>query len=137
MPKSSFGILVVDDDPLVCEVMRDMLKEIGYQVSLASNGAEARPLLSSEGIHLLITDQLMLGERGQHLADYAQSLGIPALLISGDADSIEELEAGQHAFLRKPFRLSELEEKIDKVLSLTKPRRLDFSAEMATKGGMQ
>jgi two-component system OmpR family response regulator len=113
----SVRILVVEDDPLVREVIIDMLQDAGYSVLVGCNGAEARPLLDAGSVHMLITDQLMIGEVGEHLADYAQSLGMPALLISGDAASIEGLQEGHHPFLRKPFRLPELQQKVREVLS--------------------
>jgi CheY-like chemotaxis protein len=114
---SSVCILVVEDDPLVRDVICEMLKEIGFRVSEAGNGAEAHPILDSGSVDMLITDQMMIGEPGQRLADHAQSLGIPALLISGDANSIERLEAGEHPFLKKPFRLPEIQRMIGEILS--------------------
>ncbi len=113
-------ILVVDDDVDVCAVVCGMLEDMDYRVSVAKNNTDARAILDNNRIDLLIADQLLRGERGLDLATYAQTLGIPSILISGDGDSIEELEVGQYVFLSKPFRLREFYEKIGDALSKPK-----------------
>ncbi len=120
MSASFLHILVVDDDVDVCTVVCGMLEDMDYRVSVAKNITEARAILDKDNIDLLIADQLLRGERGLDLATYAQTLGVPSILISGDGDSIEKLEVGQYVFLSKPFRLREFYEKISGALSKPK-----------------
>lgn len=110
-------VLVVEDNPEVRELMCCILIELGYRASVAENGAAARPLLESQGVDLLVTDEVMSGERGHELADYARSLGIPTLLMSADNSIKQELEGGIHGFIGKPFRLEELRKEIEKALA--------------------
>jgi two-component system OmpR family response regulator len=109
MTPSFLHILIVEDDPDVCSILVDIIEDVGYRVTSAKNGGEARAILAGSNVDLMVRDQLMASEGGQQLADYAKSLGIPALLISGAADSIDELEVGQYSFseiLAKPKRVA-------------------------------
>ena len=109
-------ILIVDDDADVSNVICTVLEEIGYGVSTAKDAIEARSILETERIDLMVTDDVMFGEQGNILAEHASSLGIPALLISGHNDSIEKFEGGARLFLSKPFHLHELKNKVAEAL---------------------
>jgi DNA-binding NtrC family response regulator len=113
-------ILIVDDDADVCGVICAMLEETGYHTSNAKNAADARFILDRESVDLLVTDEWMVGEAGNSLANYAASLGIPALLISGHEASVEEFERGSRLFLRKPFHLEDLWRKVVEALGQPK-----------------
>ena len=119
MPKF-VHILIVDDDSDVREVLRHMLDEFGYRVSLAENGVTARPVLDRRDVDLLITDVIMFGESGRRLAEYARSLGVPALLMSADNKVKRELEGTYPDFIGKPFRLAKFHEEVIRVLAKPK-----------------
>jgi FixJ family two-component response regulator len=59
----------------------------------------------------------MIGERGRDLADYAATLGVPALLISGNPYSHQALDGGARPFLRKPFPVAKLAEQLERLLA--------------------
>lgn len=109
-------ILIVENDNPVREVLRLLLRDLRYRVSVATNAATARPILDRLDVDLLVTDQAMPGETGRQLADYAGTLGIPTLLMSGH----NEIKAGLEQrpdFIGKPFRQDQLHQAIMRVLA--------------------
>ena len=103
-------ILVVDDSSAVREVVCEFLRDGGHTVLSAGSALEARALLARETIDLLIADWVMSGEQGDSLAAHASSLGVPAILTSGDPRYGETIAPSGTPFLSKPFRLGQLEE---------------------------
>lgn len=52
-------VLVVDDDPAICSVLRDVLSDEGYRVRTAADGLEALQVLEREGSYLVLLDLMM------------------------------------------------------------------------------
>jgi len=107
-PPASGVILVVDDDSAVRELMTEFLASAGFTVVSAMGGYEALRLLQeTPGITLLLTDVRMPDISGIELARQAKA---------GNPDLHVVLTSGYFApqpmpyrFIRKPFRLGELE----------------------------
>jgi PAS domain S-box-containing protein len=102
-------VLLVEDEIMVGDFMSELLQGWGLQVVLMRSALAARIWLdeASNALDLLITDQTMPQLTGLALARHASTLrpGLPVLLYTGRADSIEpaELQAhGVRALLRKP-----------------------------------
>ena len=116
-------ILLVEDEPLVRELSRDMLEREGYQVVLASDANEAELISAVAGsFDLLITDAVMPSISGVELARRirASHPGMKVLFISGYSDQPGERDqtaAEGAAFLQKPFSADSLGRKIRQVLS--------------------
>ncbi len=116
-------ILLVEDEPLVRELSRDMLERQGYQVVLASDANEAERISAIAGsFDLLITDAVMPSISGVELARRirASHPGLKVLFISGYSDQPGERDqsaAEGAAFLQKPFSADSLGRKIRQVLS--------------------
>jgi PAS domain S-box-containing protein len=116
-------ILLVEDEPLVRELSRDMLERQGYQVVLASDASEAERISAVAGsFDLLITDAVMPSISGVELARRirASHPGLKVLFISGYSDQPAERDqtaAEGAAFLQKPFSADSLGRKIRQVLS--------------------
>ena len=101
-------LLIVDDDPEVRIIVAEFLQDFGYQVIQANGGAEALDLLArSPDLRMLITDIRMPDMSGIELAELAtlRRPGLKVILISGYFVSRQV----QWRFLRKPFRLRDLE----------------------------
>jgi signal transduction histidine kinase len=103
-------ILVVDDERVVRDLLAQMLREHGYEVSVAASGLEAQLL---EGPwDLLLTDVVMPGIDGVKLA--AEIDARLVLFISGyDQETLVRSDA---AFLQKPFSREELTQMVRKLL---------------------
>jgi two-component system cell cycle sensor histidine kinase/response regulator CckA len=116
-------ILLVEDEPLIRELSRDMLERQGYRVILASSAKEAEQIGYSAGsFDLLITDAVMPNITGAELARRLRAAhpGLKVLYISGYADDPPQRDdAGTEgaAFLQKPFSADSLGRKIRQMLS--------------------
>jgi len=113
-------ILVVDDEPMVRELVSTVLQKEGFSVSTAASGAEAMSIAQAHRgeIELVITDVVMPGMDGRTLARelVADNPKIPILFISGQCDAAELGEYGQWQFLAKPFSLAILVLEVRKLM---------------------
>ena len=109
-------ILVVEDDAAVCTVLCTFLEDIEHRVAVANNLATGTEILEKLNPALLIVDIMLQGGSGNDLARLARTKNIPVLLMSGDLKSIEQNHEETAPFLQKPFRLSELEKWVKKLL---------------------
>ena len=106
-------ILVVDDDRSVRESLRRSLQFNGYDVDMASDGAEALALVHSINPDVIIMDVMMPRLGGLDATRALRSAGndVPILVLTArDAisDRVEGLDAGADDYLAKPFALDEL-----------------------------
>jgi two-component system, OmpR family, response regulator MprA len=107
-------ILVVDDERAVREALRRALELQGYEVDLASDGAEALARLAANGqVDAVVLDILMPGIDGLEVCRQIRRRGsaVPVLMLTArDAvgDRVEGLDAGADDYLVKPFALEEL-----------------------------
>ena len=113
-------ILVVDRQAEVAEMLRGALEHCGYRVFVAAGDGEARSMLLKEDIDLLVADVALGSDAGIALADRAEGLGIPSLLISGDVARMKALAAAPRPFIAKPFRLAEFADRISGILAAPK-----------------
>ncbi len=101
-------ILVVDDDDPVRVMLARLLRTHGYTVLQAAHAAEARAIIETHPVDLVITDIVMPGESGIELRrSLAERLpGLPVILISGySAEGPAEFAARtpRTLFVQKPF----------------------------------
>ena len=124
-------ILLAEDEPLLCEIVRLQLESAGYRVLEAHSGREALELAQNHKgrIDLLLTDILMSG--GMNGLDLAASLtamrpGLKVLYMTGytaeviDAKGMTDL---QDKVLQKPFTAASLRRKIREVLVQTQRQK--------------
>jgi two-component system phosphate regulon response regulator OmpR len=106
-------LLVVDDQPEICEVIRSYLDQQGYGVDYATDGLSAKGRLEADAYDLVILDILMPGEGGLKLVKFAETQDIPVLLMSGHPVMIGEIaQQFPYPLLSKPFHLKELDEAV-------------------------
>ncbi len=118
-------ILVVDDEPMVLGLVRNMLRREGYNVLEANDGNEALKLVSDpeRQINLLLTDIVMPAMNGYQLADRVkiQRSDIKILFMSGYQDRViadlTGLSVEVTPLIRKPFTQHNLSVKIAEMLS--------------------
>lgn len=121
--KGSETILLVDDEKIVLDVGKEMLGALGYHVVVAYGGEKAIDVIQNKGdeIDLVILDLIMPGMDGGKVFDRIKEI-LPAIMvmlssgyaINGQAEEI--LKRGCNGFIQKPFNLSELSQKIRKIL---------------------
>jgi two-component system response regulator MprA len=131
-------ILVVDDDRAVRESLRRSLEFNGYNVSLASDGAEALAGISGVNPDAVVMDVMMPRLDGIETTRALRSVGnhVPILVLTArDAvgDRVEGLDAGADDYLTKPFALDELLARLRALLRRVSPdpadseERLEFA----------
>jgi two-component system response regulator MprA len=106
-------ILVVDDDRAVRESLRRSLEFNGYQVQLASDGAQALEAIIADRPDAMVLDVMMPRLDGLEVARRLRSTGddLPILVLTARdtvSDRVSGLDAGADDYLPKPFALEEL-----------------------------
>lgn len=121
-------ILVVDDEPLLRDSLRDILQHNGYEASVAHNGRDALVQIARQQFDAILLDLYMPDVHGTEVLDFIARRGLdtPVIVISGDdsVDSvIDALRGGAQDFLRKPYQADELLKRVGNVLQR---RRLEL-----------
>lgn len=101
-------ILVVDDEPVMRDVLSLYLTEYGHQVGTAVDGSDGLEKYSQDSWDLVLTDGIMPGMGGRELATAIKKINAntPVFLVSGSADMLlKGGEAGSpiDIVIRKPF----------------------------------
>ena len=109
---SGHHILVVEDDPIVSEILRATLEYSGYTCETATTAASALDRFRMSHPDAIITDLGLPDSDGIELVSALRGLSrIPVLVLSGrrtEADKIAALDHGADDFIEKPFRPGEL-----------------------------
>ena len=110
-------ILVLDDDPDICAMLKMVLEYHGYGAEEADGEEKARTVLSTRKVDLIIMDMLLSGADGtdicRRLKQDEKTLSIPILMFSAHPNAQNVcIEAGADDFIAKPFEMNDL---IDKV----------------------
>ena len=108
-------ILVVEDDPLVSEVVVDAL-EGHYFTSRADSSAAALECLRAGGIDAMLLDCTLPDGLDPHLVPMADDTGVPVILMSGHPDMMERVPGAQRPCIQKPFSLTALLAMIESVM---------------------
>jgi len=121
-------VLVVDDDPIVCELVATTLDEHGYPTRRASDVREALYLIERETPDVVVLDVHLPDISGYQLCrrlrdDYGDSIGI--ILLSGERkeslDRAAGLLLGADDYMVKPFVLDELLARVQRLAKRTRP----------------
>lgn len=124
LPKGNETILLVEDDPVIRNLAARVLRQQGYNVLEAPDGAEAMASAQEhrkEEVHLLLADVVMPKIGGRELAERLKSLwpSMKVLFTSGytyNAITQHGLLDPEMAFLEKPFSIFGLVRKVREVL---------------------
>src|SRR6266496_6042012 len=114
-------ILVVDDEAMMADSLRQNLMEDGYYVDTAATGAEAIELFDQGGHHLAICDLQLPDMEGlevmRHMKDARPTTEVIVVTAYGSIPrAVEATKAGAFYFVEKPFDFEELEPLVQKAL---------------------
>jgi PAS domain S-box-containing protein len=106
-------ILVVDDEPEVAAVVKDVLCAAGHDVDTAMSGMDALQMLEISAYDLVFTDLGMPDMSGWEVAEKINEVrpGLPIALVTGWGTALDEVDArrkGVTAVVHKPFEIDEL-----------------------------
>jgi CheY-like chemotaxis protein len=119
-PVSKKRILVVDDEPFVCDAVKMMLNFDGHSVETANSGKDALAIFDQAKFDLVITDFAMPNMKGDELAAAikARAPKQPVVMITAYAEMLQSSGnplTGVDFVISKPFLLENLREAIAKV----------------------
>lgn len=115
-------VLAMDDDPLTLRLLALTLKQVGgFDATIVESATVALELLAKETFDIVISDAMMPEMNGKELCEKARALGIKSPVVILSAASPDELGwsstlNGATAWLRKPFKPSELVQEIRRIV---------------------
>ena len=121
-PSSSIAtILLVDDDPLICEFIKFSLEKQNCQVLVAQSGEQALALFQKKAVDLAVLDVSMPGMDGFELLVELRKLNsvLPVILLTGlkdDKHLFLSLKHGVNSLLRKPCTVDVLISHVHRLL---------------------
>ena len=107
------SVLIVDDEPEVCEIIAEQFKILGWQPHTCENAEEALNYLSSRHIDVVLTDIRMPGDDGIQLVQKIRETAAKNLIVifmTGFRDISKEQaqQAGANALVYKPINAAQL-----------------------------
>jgi DNA-binding response OmpR family regulator len=121
-------ILVVDDEPEAVELLEFNLKQAGYAVTTAADGAEALKKARTQTPDLVLLDVMLPEMDGFEICKTlrldASTAQVPIIMLTAKAAEIDRvlgLELGADDYLTKPFSVRELLLRVKKILSRAQP----------------
>lgn len=130
-PVESARVLIVDDEPMVREVVATYLVREGFEVSEAADGVEALDRLNAESFDLIVLDVMLPEIDGfSVLTRIRRTSDVPVVLLTARADEPDRLlglELGADDYVVKPFSPRELAARVRTILrrTLGTPREVD------------
>lgn len=123
MPDYKIKILVVDDFSTMRRIVKNILKQLGYEnIEEAEDGAQAYNKLKSGNFGFVVSDWNMPNMDGLELLKRVRSdpelKGLPFLMVTAEAEKdkvIEAIKAGVSNYIVKPFTAEVLKEKMDRI----------------------
>jgi DNA-binding response OmpR family regulator len=118
-------VLVVDDEPIVRDVVVRYLRREGYETLEAGDGLDAQELLRRHEPSLVVLDLMLPGMDGLQLCQWIRARSeLPVIMLTAraeEADRIVGLELGADDYLTKPFSPRELAARVRTVLRRSRP----------------
>ncbi len=120
-------ILIVDDEPRICDSLKCLLGEKFYEIETVQNGREAKAAVLSHRFDLVLLDILLPDISGLQVQEYIfqKSPGTMVVIMTGYAtveSAVEALKGGAFDYLRKPFVHEELLKTVRNALEQKKLR---------------
>ena len=128
MEPKDVTILVVDDVNSIRLQIKEVLKTFGFHtILLASSGEEAKEMIETRPIHLILCDWAMLPTSGIELLKYCresiQHKDMPFILVTASntqEEVVEAVQAGVDDYIVKPLTMGQVQTKVFKVLTRKK-----------------
>jgi two-component system chemotaxis response regulator CheY len=123
VPDLKMKILVVDDFSTMRRIVRNVLKQLGFEnIEEAEDGAQAYTKLKGGGFGFVVSDWNMPNMDGMDLLKKVRSdpdlKALPILMVTAEAEKdkvIAAIQAGVNNYVVKPFTAEVFKEKMDKV----------------------
>jgi DNA-binding response OmpR family regulator len=130
---SARTVLVVDDEPMLRNLLSHLLHLEGYKVLEAEDGLTALDVVANEQPDLVLLDVMLPARNGLDvLGDLRRTSDIPVILVSAraeEADRVTGLRLGADDYVTKPFSAAELSARVESVLRRSTTRRAPATAD--------
>ena len=128
------SILLVEDEPQICRVVKAYLEQADYTVTTANNGKDALRLATGESFDLIILDLMLPGISGEEICQRVRHQSdVPIIMLtakSGEEQRIVGLELGADDYIVKPFSPRELVARVKALLRRTSGNTTGVMAEI-------
>lgn len=118
-------LLIIDDDPVILEMLETFMITEGFRVSVAPNAKEAFRILENQKFDVILTDLMMPEMTGLEFLKETLSMGIKIPIIIMTAygtitTAVEAMKGGAFDYITKPFNLTELLIIVKRAISISK-----------------
>lgn len=121
--------MIIDDDPMVGELSRDLLVDAGYKVSLIQDSMKAMPAIRQTRPQLIVTDIMMPGITGLDICKAVKTdpelKDIKVIVVSGKPYDLEKQRAfqiGADFFLQKPYNVETFSKTVRSIMNGSAPQ---------------
>ncbi len=121
-PPRTLRLLVVDDEPAICQILTILLAEGGHEVQTARDGVDALQKFDAGHWDAVITDRAMPGMGGEELAARVKRKvpGTQVILLTGLAEAVDPKGVCTHTIdqvLKKPFTAATLKTAVARIVA--------------------
>ncbi len=131
-------ILIVDDERMIREVLREYVEFAGYQALEAEDGAEAVQLCRQENVDLILMDIMMPKVDGfSAVKEIRKTKNVPIIMLSArgeEYDKLRAFELGVDDYVTKPFSPKEVMARINAVAKRHSAAKAEVSAPLVFEG---
>jgi DNA-binding NtrC family response regulator len=120
-------ILVIDDEPVIADVLRELLGQEGYAVTVAPDAASGRDLLESEHWDALLLDLMLPDADGldmlRWVRDERPDLAVVMITAYGSVENaVAAMKSGAFHYVTKPFKNEEVRQMVARAVQTTRLR---------------
>lgn len=133
--EDNYHLLIVEDNNELLMIMSTLLSK-RYHIFTARNGKEALEVIQKEDLDLIISDVMMPEMNGieltRHIKESANFRHLPIILITAkttDDDVKEAIKIGADAYITKPFKIGDLELRINNIIENRKRIKSEFQSQ--------
>lgn len=139
MKNSKKNVLVVDDEVKILEVVKSFLESRDYTVFVAESGETALSIFEKENISFVILDLMLPDISGEEVCSRLRRVSrVPILMLTAkveEEDLLKGLSIGADDYLTKPFRLKELQARMEAILRRASGDPVPLYQKMSFQGG--
>lgn len=122
-PAEPARVIIVEDEPLVAENLRDDLVEAGFEVvGVAPRVESALKLIAGTGFDVAIIDANLAGTSAAPAAAALSARGLPFMVLSGYAREQLQREFSEAVYVQKPYRVRKLIDALNSLLHKQRDR---------------
>lgn len=119
------NILIIDDEPKMCKILRFALEPVGYQVTTAESAEEGVEKFDGAEFDLVLTDLKMPGKDGLYVLDTVKKKrpDTEVILMTAYAtaqNAVDAMKKGAYDYIIKPFEMDELKLKVNHIMEKRK-----------------